>query len=383
MRSSLDSLKDKNLIRKIYPVTRGENAFIKIAGKLLIDFTSNDYLGIARSSIIKKAFVRAIELYGFGSGASAVVSGYSYHHQKLEEKFAEFLNYEKAILFNSGYQANIGLFSTIANKNTQIILDKLCHASIIDGIKLSGSSFKRYVHNNFTMLSNLLAKSSKALVVSEGVFSMEGDITDIAKLAKLSKEYKAKLIIDDAHSVGVLGKTGKGSLELYNLSSKDVYASIVPLGKAFGGQGAIVAGSTELVDYLRQFSRSYIYSTSLPSSVAYTAIESLRFVEEESFRRNKLQELIYYFINLANQLGIKLLSEDSTPIKSIIIGCNKKLELVQRKLMASGFYIAIVRAPTVPHSLSRIKIVITYLHEEAQIKSLLELLSRELLDDRS
>jgi 8-amino-7-oxononanoate synthase len=369
---------NKGLNRVLYPLSRHDDNHIEIDSRKLINFTSNDYLGIAKHQRVKKSFSEAAMIYGMGSSASALVSGYSKHHQMLEEQFAEFVNYEQAILFNSGYHANIGLMTALGALNPTIIMDKLCHASIIDGVKLSGSKFHRYAHNNMNKLETFLVKDSlNKLVISESIHSMEGDIAPIDQMAILAKKYHASLIIDDAHAIGVLGANGRGSVEHYNLTNKDVSCLVMPLGKAFGGCGAIVGASASIIDYLRQFARSYIYSTSLPPAIACASLEALKIIKEEGYRREKLNELIIFFNEYARELGLLVVSADITPIRSIIINCNIKLIEIRDKAMSQGYFISAIRPPTVPKGKSRLRISLNFMHKKSEIKTLLQLIARE------
>ena len=228
--------------RKRLQVTKRDKNLVFLNNKQLLDFSSNDYLGLSTDARVKKAFAEGAWRYGLGSGGSFLVSGYNAVHQALEEKFAEFLHQPKALLFNSGYQANLGIFNVLASKDDLILSDKLCHTSILDGVRLSRAQHLRFCHNDVAQAESLLKQKAynTALVVTEGVFSMEGKITPLPAFAALASQYKAKLIIDEAHSIGVLGGNGRGICEHYNFTPESITCLIAPLGKAFGSMGAVV-----------------------------------------------------------------------------------------------------------------------------------------------
>ena len=365
--------RDDCLLRMQVVVQSQKDNLIKIWNQEFINFTSNDYLNIARDNRVKKSLAEAAENYGLGSSSSAVVSGYSKPHQLLEQKFAEFLNRDKTILFNSGYHANLGVICSLANRNSNIIADKLCHASIIDSIRLSGASYARYKHNDINHAESLLQETDRnCLLITEGIFSMEGDITPADKLAEKCSQYEAVLAIDDAHSIGVLGENGRGICEYYNLTQQKVPVLIIPLGKAFGSMGAIVAGNENLINSIRQFARSYVYSTALPPAIVSATLKAVEIIEQESWRRQRLLELIYFFVEHASKIGLCLVSNDLTPIKSIIIGKNSDTVEVQNKLKDKGFLVSCIRPPTVPVNTARIRISLNCAHSKQQIITLLE-----------
>ncbi len=344
LEQQLNHYKDNHLTRKLC-----------IAEKDMINFSSNDYLGLAQNDKIKAAFIDGIKLYGFGSGSSPLISGYYTSTKSLEEEFAQALNKEGAIFFNSGYHANIGVIQAL--KKT-IVMDKLCHASIIDGAKLSGKKFYRYQHNNLSHAEIIFPKNSNSLLISERIFSMEGDIADIKALNTLAKKNQSLLLIDDAHGFGILPNNIKADL------------IIVPLGKALGGVGAIVAGDQVMIDYLRQFARSYMYSTALPPAIAHANLTALKIMQVEDWRLDKLKNLIFLFNKLANEAGIKLVSQDITPIRSILIENNKLAKELENKLHIQGFFTKAIVKPTVQKC--RIRISLSCNQSESNIIKLIE-----------
>jgi len=349
---------------------------ILIENKLLINFCSNDYLGLSSHLAIKKSFIEGIQQYGVGSGSSALVSGFYRPHQQLEEKFAEFLQCEKTLLVGSGYHANIGIIRTLVKRQGTIIADKLCHASLLDGIQLSNSHCVRYSHNNLNHLNEIISTSKrKDLLITESVFSMEGEITPLDQIASIAKINNISLLVDDAHGIGVLGENGRGILEHYHLLQNDITCLVVPLGKAFAGMGAIVAGREELIDSILQFSKSYCYSTALPPAIAQAGVTALAIIQQESWRREQLKDRIRFFVKEATIRNLPLVSEDLTPIKSILTRDNKLTVKIKNELFDKGFFISCIRPPTVREGTARIRISLNCLHTEKEIRHLLDLIS--------
>jgi len=362
LQQKLEYYKQHHLLREVKEVDNN-----------MINFSSNDYLGLSKSEVVKEAFIEGIKLYGFGSGSSPLISGYYSSTRKLEEAFALHLKTEEAIFFNSGYHANIGVIQALHNP---IIMDKLCHASSIDGARLSGNRFYRYRHNDLEHAKKLLEITPNSLLISERIFSMEGNIADVTKLKTLATIYNARLIIDDAHGFGILEN---------NIQSDLV---IIPLGKALGGIGAIVAGNKELIYYLRQTARSYMYSTALPPAIAHANLVALNLMGQEPWRLEKLKSLIKLFNFYANKVGLNLASQDLTPIRSILIGENKLAKTIEKKLHAKGFFVKAIVSPTV--QISRIRISLCINHSEENIIHLikkidlfLKLASVERLEENS
>lgn len=366
-----------DLIRKRYAIAdRNENE-ICLADNCLVNFSSNDYLGIATHPAIKKAFIKGVERYGFGSGGSALVSGFYRPHRALEEKFAEFLQRDDAVLFNSGYHANLGVISAVANRHSAIFLDKLCHASIIDGVHLSRAHYFRYAHQDLNHLCRLADESeaNNKFLITESVFSMEGNISPIDQIAILAKTKQMKLLVDDAHGIGVLGAAGRGICDYYQLNQDSVPYLIAPLGKAFASYGAVVAGSRDFIEHLLQFAKTYRYSTALPPAIASASMAALDVIQHENWRRSKLNELTRYFIKQAKERNLCLSSEAITPIKAILIGANLAALKIHQALLEKGFFISCIRPPTVPVGTARIRISLNCLHTEQNITQLLDLIA--------
>ena len=333
----------------------------------ILNFASNDYLAISQHPKVRQAFSDGAQKFGLGSGSSAFISGYHAVHAELEQRFAEFLNRDRALLFNSGYQANIGTISALAGRTSEIWVDRLCHASIIDAIILSRARYQRYAHHDLQQLNTLLASSqaSHKMIVSESVFSMEGDAANISELGNLARKFQALLIIDDAHGLGILEE---------KINQHDAPLLVAPLGKAFGSFGAIVAGQNDLIELLLQSSRSYRYSTALPPAIAYATITALTLIQQENWRRERLTELIHFFICEARKRPLTLCAKTNTPIQPIMIGDNARVIQLQQQLLAKGIMVAAIRPPTVPAGTARLRVSLSCEHTEAQILYLLDTL---------
>jgi 8-amino-7-oxononanoate synthase len=360
-------------------ISHKENNFIVIKKRSLINFTQNDYLCLATHPLVKKAFRNAAEKYGLGSGASASLAGYYDAHRELEERMAEFLQRDRALLFHSGFAANMGVITTLADRHTNVYADKLCHASILDGIQLSRARLHRFTHNNVEHASTLLDQSSKKnVIITESVFSMNGDISPIDKFAQLAKKHQAMLIIDDAHGIGVLGQNGRGITEHFQLSQLDVPCLVTPLGKAFGSMGAVVSGNASLIEHVMQGARSYRYTTALPPAIAIATMAALTIVQQETWRREKLHSLIQFFNREAMLRRLPLLSTDFTPIRSILVADNQRALNMQTMLHEKGFFISCIRPPTVPANSARLRISLHCMLEEKDILKLLDFIAEML-----
>lgn len=340
-------------------------------GRTLVDFSSNDYLGLAHHPAIAAAMSECASRYGAGSGASHLVTGHGIEHARLEEELAAFTGRERALLFSTGYMANLGVIAALAGRAELVLLDRLSHASIIDGALLSGARFKRYPHVDASAAERMLEESSEAtaVVATDGVFSMDGDVAPLPQLAKAAAAHKAWLVIDDAHGIGVLGKTGRGSAE--ELSADDAPVLVGTLGKALGSFGAFVAGSRELVEFLIQKARPYIYTTALPQPVAAATRKSLEIAQRESWRRERVLALTARFRKAAREAQLPLL-DSNTPIQPVVLGSSEAALQAQRELHQAGFRVVAIRAPTVPQGSERLRVTLSAAHTEAQVDALVE-----------
>ena len=371
----IKSFQEKNLIKNRFSISHREKNKIIFNHQLLINFSSNDYLGLSEHPAVKKAFIAGIEQYGTGSGSSATLSGYLKPHRDLEENVADFLKRDRAILFNSGYHANLGALTTFANRNTIILSDKLCHASLLDGIQLSKAKHIRFAHRDAEKAESLNEQHRSAILVTESVFSMEGDIAPIDRLAAIAKKNQSLFLVDDAHGIGILGKTGRGAIEHFNLKQQDLPILITPLGKAMGSLGAIVSGENSVIDALSQFSKTYRYTTALPPAISCATLAALNILKQETWRREKLQKLIQFFIIQAKLRSLPLISDDLTPIKSILIGNNAVILKLEKILLDHGLFVSCIRPPTVPNNTARIRISLNCFHAEDDIINLLDKLA--------
>ncbi|WP_304985187.1 aminotransferase class I/II-fold pyridoxal phosphate-dependent enzyme [Coxiella-like endosymbiont] len=338
VKNRLDRYAKNSLLRKCFVITgREHNNLIKVNGQSCINFCNNDYLGLANHPAVKEAFIEAIQLYGTGSTSSAMVSGYFKPQQQLEEKFAEFLVRDQAIFFNSGYMANLGVITSLAARKDVILSDKFCHASLLDAIQLSKAQNYRFRHNDLEHFNYLLHLKKPNILITEGIFSMEGDLSPLPAINHCIDGKNILFVVDDAHGIGVLGKNGGGSCEKWGLTQLEIPCLITPLGKAFGCSGAIVSGRKDILEGVLQFSRSYRATTALPPALCMAALKSLDIVQMEYWRRERLNELVHFFIQQAENRGLKLISEDETPIRCLLVADNEKIQWIQEKCWKKGF----------------------------------------------
>jgi len=366
-----------NLLRTLKPATsRGQGLRIS-EGKEYIDLSSNDYLGFSTHYKLKQTAKEVVERLGVGSSASRLLSGDLDIYHKLEEKTARFKGKEKALVFNSGYQANVGIISAFYSHGDVIFSDKLNHASIIDGIVLSGAKFFRFAHCDSNHLEQLLKeqrhKFKEALIITESVFSMDGDKPELKELINLKEKYNCKLLVDEAHATGIFGKNGSGVVEEEGLI-KRIDLIIGTFGKALGSFGGYVACSKMAVDYLVNTARSFIYSTALPPSVIATNLASLELVEEEPERRIDLINNADYFRKGLKAAGFKV--KGSSQIVPVIIGDNQKVTKVSEELQRKGYWVLPIRPPTVPAGEARLRFSLTYHHSKEILEKLIKDLCR-------
>lgn len=378
IKDNLIKMKNLTLLRERRVAEFSKDNKIHIKDKTYIDFSSNDYLGLRKHPKISEAFINAVKQYGFGSGASTCISGYSKAHEKLEASFAKWLGVDKALVFSSGYLANIGTISALANRSSTFFSDKLCHASLLDGLILSRAKHVRYQHNNIQHLQQLATMHKPDFIVTESVFSMEGDMADVPAIVKLAKTYQSALFIDDAHGIGILGEQGQGVINHFGLKSEDFACLILPLGKAFNAMGAIVAGSSTMISAILQLSRAYRYTTALPAALCSAIQSTLHIVQEEEWRRLQLRKNIHCFISYAREKKLCLTSEAETPIKTLIIGDNQKVLLLQDFLLSQGFYVAAIRPPTVLKGTARLRISLNSLHHQEEMIALIDHIAKWL-----
>lgn len=377
LRSRLKEQEARHLKRQRVVIADRQAMQLRLAEQDIINFCSSDYLDLATHPNVVDALKKGADRYGFGSGSAQLIAGHYGIHRELEQAFAAFLQRDDALLFNSGYTANLGVITTLADKSSAVFSDKANHASIVDAIQLSTAKHYRYAHNDLKHLSQRLgnAKEAHRFIVTESVFSMQGDQANLSAICDLANEHKAHVIVDDAHGAGVLGATGRGALEAAHLDQQQVPVLVTPLGKAFAGMGAIVSGSQTLIDSLLQFSRTYIYTTAYPPACAVALLASLALVQTETWRREALTHNIQYFKQAAEHRGL-LLSPSETAIQVIRIDDNQRVMQLQRDLWDAGFYVAAIRPPTVPLGETCLRISLNCVHTQEQIMALVDNVAR-------
>jgi 8-amino-7-oxononanoate synthase len=381
--SSLKDLKKRSLFRKRVVVSERKKNQIKINGRWLINFASNDYLGLSQNSSIKKAIINGINKYGNGGSSSHLVSGHTEAHQNIEKITKNNIGFASSILFSSGYLANLGIITTIAEKDSFVYADKLNHASLNDACILSRGKFIRFPHNDMVALENHLKNNKtkkKKFIVTDGVFSMDGDIANIPELVKLAKKYDAYLYIDDAHGYGILGKSGQGILEHYEKKdsikkiAKDRIIYTLTLSKAVGVSGALVCANKKIIDLVINKSRTYIYTTAEQPALMYGIKRSFEIIKKNHSLRSKINDHIYLFRRLINHKN--LLVDSITPIQPLVIGDDKKAVKISNLLIELGFYVPAIRPPTVPTESARLRVSISALHSKGDIKKLSQAINK-------
>lgn len=367
----------QSLYRRRRVLESAQATSVHVDGKSMLNFCSNDYLGLAADSRVVAALRQGAADWGAGGGASHLVIGHSVAHHRLEEELADFVGCERALLFSSGWLANLAVITALTGRGDVVLQDRLNHASLIDGGLLSGARFHRYRHCDVEHLERLLSagKDGHALVVTDGVFSMDGDVAPLPGLSARAEGHHAWLMVDDAHGVGVLGPQGRGSLASFGLQGCRTHILMGTLGKAFGTQGAFVAGSAELVEALIQFARPYIYTTSLSPALAVATSASLAIVREESWRRDRLQALINRFRAGAAVLGLSLMPSE-TPIQPLLAGSAEDALAWSAALAEQGILVSAIRPPTVPQGTARLRVTFSAMHELQEVDRLLDALAR-------
>ena len=348
---------------------------VMVDGERLLAFCSNDYLGLASHPEVIAAMQQGAAKWGVGGGASHLVIGHSTPHHELEEALAEFTGRPRALLFSTGYMANLGAVTALVGQGDTVLEDRLNHASLLDAGLLSGARFSRYLHNDAVSLANRLRKvMGNTLVVTDGVFSMDGNLADLPALCAEARRANAWVMVDDAHGFGPLGATGGGIVEHFGLGVDDVQVLVGTLGKAFGTAGAFVAGSEELIETLVQFARPYIYTTSQPPALACATLKSLELLRSEHWRREHLDGLIKRFREGAQAIGLELM-DSATPIQPILIGDSGRAMQLSQMLRERGLLVTAIRPPTVPAGSARLRVTLSAAHSLEQLELLLEALA--------
>jgi 8-amino-7-oxononanoate synthase len=391
LRNRLAKLRQRDLYRRRRIVAGPQGPTLNVDGRDLLNFCSNDYLGLAGDARIREAFKAGVDQWGSGAGASHLVSGHTAAHHALEEALAEFTGRQKALLFSSGYAANLGVINALLGVPDHVIEDRLNHASLLDGGRLSRAGFHRFEHLDMAdMEAQLLGTvapddrpdSHRRLIVSDGTFSMDGDLCPLADMVPVARRHGAWIMIDDAHGFGVYGDGGRGLVDPRTYSSEDVPVLMATLGKGLGTFGAFVAGDEALIETLIQRARTYIYTTALPAAVAVATLKSLEIVSAEEWRRDQLRDLVAHFREGAAAAGIPLL-ESGTPIQPIMVGDPGRALELSAGLEARGMLVTAIRPPTVPVGTSRLRVTLTAAHENADVDRLLEALAELTAGERA
>lgn len=379
----LDALASQSLYRRRRVVEGPQGRELIVDGRRLLNFCSNDYLGLAADPRIAEAFAAAVQQWGVGAGASHLVCGHTIAHHDLEEALAEFTGRPRALVFSTGYSANVGVINALLSAGDHVFEDRLNHASLLDGGWISRADFHWYRHRDLDDLGRQLEDSSaddrRMLIVSDGTFSMDGDLCPLRGMVTLRRQHRAWIMIDDAHGIGVHGRQGRGLVDPAIFSTQDVPVLVGTLGKAFGTFGAFVAGDDALIETLIQRARNYIFTTALPSAVAIATLRSLQIVQAEEWRREHLAGLISRFRAGASDIGCELLPSN-TPIQPVVVGDAGLAVAISAALERAGILVTAIRPPSVPRDTARLRITLTAAHTEADIDVLIDRLDVVLRD---
>jgi 8-amino-7-oxononanoate synthase len=384
LQKSLDALESQGLLRSLRRVDRRSGAIIDIGSSLYIDFASNDYLGLASDGRIAAAAANALAASGTGSPASRLISGNHTLHEELEQRIASFKGTEASLLFTSGYAANLGAISALVKKGDVVYTDKLNHASLIDGCRLSRAEVRIFPHRDITALRRMLAADTgfrRKMIIVDSVFSMDGDLFPLDELAEVAEESGAWTYVDDAHATGILGEHGTGGVEHFGVEGR-IDVVMGTLGKAFGTSGAFIAGSKTLIEFLLNRARSFIFTTASPPAIAAATIEAIRIAEDEPWRRDKLRANAERLRSALSQfLPEHCFESSSSPhILPVVVGSSARVVQIGTELQNRGFVVGVVRPPTVPPGTSRLRISSSAAHTDEQIDALAHHLTQILRD---
>lgn len=380
--AELEQRKQAGLYRTRRHISGPQQPVLSADGKRLLSFCSNDYLGLASHPDNIEALRRALPETGLGGASSHLICGHHEAHHVLEERLAAFTGRSSALFFSTGYMANLGVISALAGRGDTVFSDRLNHASIVDGCILSRAKVRRYAHGDVAQLADMLSRTvGHKVVVTDGVFSMDGDVAPLRELVEVCREQGALLVVDDAHGFGVLGPNGRGSVAELGLSEEDVPVLIGTLGKAAGTSGAFVAGPGVLMDYLVQKARTYIYTTAMPPALAMATLNSIDLIERGGERRRHLQGLVDCFRREARALGYKLMPS-GTPVQPIMVGDNWAALALSQALEKRGLLVTAIRPPTVPAGEARLRVTFSASHSHGDLNALVQALAdcRHLLD---
>jgi 8-amino-7-oxononanoate synthase len=365
------------LLRRARALDTARGTAVIVDGRELLNFCSNDYLGLAQDPRVVKAMQDAANECGVGSTAAHLVCGHRREHAQLEAGLCEWTGRDAALLFSSGWLANLGAVQALLDRDGICVQDKLNHASLLDAARLAGATLKRYPHNDATGAARQLARNATApaLLATDGVFSMDGDVAPLRELAALCHRQHATLMVDDAHGFGLLGAHGAGSVDAVGLAQTEVPVLMATLGKALGCMGAFVAGSRDLIEGLTQFARTFVYTTAMPPALAAAACTAVQIARTETWRRENLQTLIVRFRTGAAQLGLPL-GESRSAIQPLVLGDAGHAMAAARSLETAGILAGAIRPPTVPQGKARLRVSLSALHTPIDVDRLLEALAR-------
>ena len=364
-------------VRRLRTVVRREGIGCEVDGRWLLNFCGNDYLGLSQHFSINSALQDGAARNGYGSTGSPLVCGRHAAHAALERAIAEWLGYPRALLFDSGYVANLAVLQAFLGEGDICVQDRLDHASLIDGARLSGAMLRRYPHGDAEGALRQLRSNvdGAAMVATDGVFSMDGDIAPLKQLALIARVQHATLYVDDAHGIGVVGDEGRGCVAAANLGPAEVPLQLVTLGKSLGGYGAVVVGEADYIEHLVQAARGFIYSTAPPPALAVASLQAVKLARSEHWRRERLESLIARFREKMQQLGFEL-PASTTPIQPVPCGDEQSALAMSAALENEGLWVAAIRPPTVPDNASRLRVTLSALHTPSEINMLVQALAR-------
>lgn len=379
IKEKLQIIKEKNLYREMRYLSKSQDKYTVIDGREILLMSSNNYLGLANNEEVKKAAIDGINEFGLGSGGSRLTTGSYDLHKKLEEKIAKFKNCEAALIFNTGYMANVGVISAICDENYYIFSDELNHASIIDGCKLAKGKTIVYKHNNMEDLYDKIStiNPTKGIIVTDSVFSMDGDIANIPEIVKIAKAFNLLTVVDDAHATGVIGKNGRGSSEYFNCK---VDITIGTLSKAVASEGGFVCADEYIIDYLKNKARSFIFSTALSPGIINGSIKSFELIAS-TYRVQRLNNNIKYINKKLNEIGIETDENRDSPIIPIFIGDEDLAMNISKSLLENGIYIPAIRYPTVPLNKSILRMTIMSTHDKKDLDIVVDKLKHILIEN--
>ncbi|WP_273021416.1 8-amino-7-oxononanoate synthase [Rheinheimera sp.] len=375
LQQAIDKRSAEQLLRTPVTLQHYNGRLLSVAGTPYLNFSGNDYLGLATEPEVLQAYADGARDYGAGSTGSPLVTGQHQVHAQLCDALCDWLGTEQVMLFSSGFAANQTMLQTLAQKGDTLVLDKLSHASLIDGALHSDAVLKRFAHNDIAQLETILQQTAQPLVVTEGIFSMDGDSPNLRTMQALCQQFNAPLLLDDAHGLGVTGPEGKGTAAVQGIAATELFCLMANFGKALGVGGAFIGGSKTVIDYLTQFGRHYVYSTALSPALCAAVIKSVELCRSQQWRRDRLHSNIALFRHLAEDLA--LLKSESA-IQGVVLGSSERALAVSQQLKAAGIWLSAIRSPTVPKGSERLRITLSAQHTDSDIRQLVQQL-RQLI----